>query len=134
MKEARNVDWVRHLLRYQHQLRTEARRLEASDIEVLKVCAALVLTEQRPSAVRIAHESTMVLGEKTVQRIVGKLESLGIILRRGGYHVASAPATWQGYQPHAADPAGLDRHVAAFAKDLDSRIAALLPPPKRRSA
>ena len=61
MQNTRNVEWLKHLFRYRHQLRTESRVISPSDLDVLLTCAALVLTEQRPSAIRIARENTMML-------------------------------------------------------------------------
>jgi hypothetical protein len=133
MHAARTSEWIRHLFRYQSQLRAEKRSIGASDIETLKTCAALVLAEQRPSQTRIAHENTMALSEHAVAYCLQKLSNLGVVHPRGAGWTTGAPATWQGYNPHAADPPGVERQVASFTKDLEARVVDTMRrnPPKR---
>jgi hypothetical protein len=50
MNNARDPVWLKHLFRYQQQLRGSGRTINPSDVEILKVCTVLVLAEQRPSA------------------------------------------------------------------------------------
>jgi hypothetical protein len=136
MRQALSLDWVKHLIRYRYQLRTGARVLSPSDLDVVKACAALVVAEQRPSATHIASESVMVLSANSVQHALGKLASMGILHPSGhGWTTTGAPASWQGYAAHAPDPPDLDRQAEAFVRDLEARIADLRRRnPKKRMA
>jgi hypothetical protein len=123
MNETRNPEWLRALFRYQDQRRTAG--AVPIDLEVIKTVAALVLTEQRPSAVRVGLETRTLLPEKTVVRYLANLNTLGVLHPRGASWTTGAPVTWQGYSLAAPDPPGIDRHIATFLRDLDGRVADL---------
>jgi hypothetical protein len=123
MNEARNPDWLRALFRYQHQRRTAGAVL--IDLEVIKTVAALVLAEQRPSAVRVGLETRTLLPERTVVRYLANLNTLGVLHPRGASWTTGAPVTWQGYSLAAPDPSDIDRHIETFLRDLDGRVADL---------
>ena len=123
MNEARNPDWLRALFRYQHQRRTAGAVL--IDLEVIKTVAALVLAEQRPSAVRVGLETRTLLPERTVVRYLANLNTLGVLHPRGASWTTGAPVTWQGYSLAAPDPSDIDRRIETFLRDLDGRVADL---------
>jgi hypothetical protein len=126
MNNARNPEWVRHLFRYRHQTRHDARGVGHIDLDVIKTTAALALAELRPSAIAISRESTMLLPEQGVQRCLAKLNSMGVLHPRGAGWTTGAPATWQSYSLHAVDePADIDRRVNEFIRGLEAMVADL---------
>jgi hypothetical protein len=133
MHNARDSDWLRHLFRYRQQLRADGRILGANEIETLKLVAACVLCEVRPSVVRIAHESTF-LSDHAVHSCIGRLSTLGVVRPRGLGFTTGPPETWQGYKLHLPDPVDIDRLVREFIRDLDARVTDLARrQPKKRT-
>ena len=133
MNNTRDPEWLKHVFRYQRQLRADGRVLGANDLEVLKVVAVLALSAQRPSTTRIAAESSTFLTDHTVRKCLDRLSTLGVLHAVGTGWTTGAPPTWQGYNAHAADPVGVDRQIEGFLRDLETRIADLLRrQPKKR--
>ena len=134
MNQAITPAWVRALFRYQAQLRSASgREITAEDISVLKAVAALVICDMKPSPDMLALESGIT--KDAIWRCLRKMASMGVLLPYGAWWTTAAPATWQGYRPHAADPVGIDRLVASFVTDMEGRILALQRrhPQKRRA-